>query len=194
MSNQTREQTVPRRYEKEFVDELVRAVEKDRAAIASFKRAIGTSVGDSSEAMKNFYKMLPYPIVGNRTKEEIYFMVATLFSYSKRNGELTFPAAMRIMKDQHLLSASMVKRFRVLLDSKFDQDAYGNLIPGELGRRIKGLLGILKSNNINIDWAELLKDVLNWNHESRYVQKKWARTFFGGQSQTENQSRTENQG
>ncbi|MCP4357480.1 MAG: type I-E CRISPR-associated protein Cse2/CasB, partial [Chloroflexi bacterium] len=33
-------------------------------------------------------------------------------------------------------------------------------------------------NRIPVDWGRLLKDMLNWNHEKRFVQQQWARSFF----------------
>jgi len=171
-------QTTEQRPEEEFINNLEQAIETNRAAIAAFKRAIGCSIAEDTNAMKYFYQMLPYPVIGKRIQEEIYFLIATLFAYTKRKGNISLPDALKKIKSSQKDTSSIERRFSILLDSNFEKDPFGSIRPGELGNRLKGVISILKSNNEYIDWVSLLTDLLRWDHPDRIIQKKWARIFY----------------
>lgn len=49
----------------------------------------------------------------------------------------------------------------------------------DLPAHLRHAVGLLKSKEIPVDWAELLHDILRWDSESRSVQRAWARAFWG---------------
>jgi CRISPR system Cascade subunit CasB len=64
----------------------------------------------------------------------------------------------------------MDKRFEVLLDAD----------RGQLPYRLRQAVKFLKSGEqkIGVNWEQLLKDLLQWQHPSRFIQKQWAREYF----------------
>ncbi len=39
-------------------------------------------------------------------------------------------------------------------------------------------VSLLKANEQPLDWFQLFKDLLQWNHPDRFVQLQWARDFY----------------
>lgn len=80
-------------------------------------------------------------------------------------------------------SPSIHERFRTLLDADLELDA-----AGELAYRLRGLVRMLVAEEIPIDVFQLARDIRGWRAESRYVQERWAKAFygssFGAKSQT----------
>lgn len=64
---------------------------------------------------------------------------------------------------------SIERRFIVLLDADDEQ----------LTHQLRQVVALLRAEEgISIDWAELLRDLLFWNHDERRVQMNWARAFY----------------
>jgi hypothetical protein len=59
-----------------------------------------------------------------------------------------------------------------------------NAHPEELDRHLRHAVSLLSANEIRIDWAQLLRDVQQWDDEDRQVQLAWARAFWGGDRPT----------
>lgn len=72
-------------------------------------------------------------------------------------------------------SESIKRRFRVLLDCDYDPRT-GD---GDLPYRLRQMVRYAVSKDVGVDWPTLLKDVRAWSSPSRFVQKEWARGFFG---------------
>jgi CRISPR system Cascade subunit CasB len=66
-------------------------------------------------------------------------------------------------------SASVERRFTALLDCHADE------LPGHLRHAVS----LLKSKGVPVDWRVLLADVQWWGHGDRFVQREWAREFWG---------------
>lgn len=69
---------------------------------------------------------------------------------------------------------SIHERFRTLLDAELDRDG-----TGELAYRIRGLVRMLVAEDIPIDAIQLAHDLRGWRAETRYVQERWAKAFYG---------------
>lgn len=68
------------------------------------------------------------------------------------------------------------ERFRTLLDAELEIDA-----SGDLAYRLRGLVRMCVAADVPIDVIQLTYDLRAWRAESRYVQERWARAFYGGQ-------------
>lgn len=80
-----------------------------------------------------------------------------------------------LVKGQDLpRSPSIHERFRTLLDSDIELDG-----AGELAHRLRGVLRMLVADEVPIDIFQLARDMRGWRSESRYVQKCWAKAFYG---------------
>lgn len=71
-------------------------------------------------------------------------------------------------------SESLSRRFNVLLDSEFDP--YTG--EGDLPYRLRQMVRYAASKDVGVDWPQLAADLRHWNHPDRFVQKRWARSFF----------------
>lgn len=65
-------------------------------------------------------------------------------------------------------SPSIEQRFVVLLDADSEQ----------LPHRLRQMVTLLRTEQVSLDWRQLLKDLLYWNHERRFVQQRWAKGFY----------------
>jgi|LFRM01.2.fsa_nt_gb CRISPR system Cascade subunit CasB len=112
-------------------------------------------------------------------QEEIYFLLATLYPLNDGqapNGDFGSSFAQLRMKRE---SESLDRRMNILLDSDFDWDAQGRLKGGELGFRLRQAVKLLASEDIGVNWVVLLEDLLRWSHPDKYIQKRWARSYYG---------------
>jgi len=182
-----------------FIDRLHKLREQERRGeLAALRRAAGSNLGESALAIQEFYRLLPYQ-VNQPQQEEIYYLVATLFDLNRYEAPakkwdtdpVNFGSTMRECKirsertgstagtDEQGESreSSIDKRFVALLDSSIES--------GELAYRLRQLVRLAASKEIGVNWLTLLEDLLWWNHEARYVQKRWARSYFGEQKPKE---------
>lgn len=139
---------------------------QDRAALANLRRGLGRPPMSAME-------MYPYlgQFLSHETKpryENAVFIIAALFAYYHDapgvNGNLG--ASLRQLKDQ---SDSIEKRFVALLNG--DEE--------DLPYYLRQTIGLLKSKDVGVNWERLLSDVQNWSSDKRFVQKNWARSFWG---------------
>jgi CRISPR system Cascade subunit CasB len=70
-------------------------------------------------------------------------------------------------------SESLEKRFVALLNCHRD----------DLPNHLRQAVSLLKSEDVSINWRRLLKDILSWDHETRFVQQQWAREFWQSKAQ-----------
>lgn len=143
------------------------AARQDRSALAHLRRGLNSKPGESME-------MFPY--VGRFVSEKMnvahdraVFLTSALFAdyadAAPNIGDLG-----RSVKQIVEKSASIERRFVALLDAE----------PDDLHYYLRQMIGLLKANGIAVNWTELFKDIRAWGSEKRSVQKKWARSFWGG--------------
>jgi CRISPR system Cascade subunit CasB len=133
---------------------------------ARLKRNAGNTLAEARQtALGLFYRVLP-PNVAHY-QEGIYFMVATLYPLADSSGAGNLGAALRRAQDSQNKDG-LDRRVMVLLDADESQ----------LPFRLRQAIRYLYSKRVPVDWPRLLKDLLYWTHESRFVQQEWARTYF----------------
>lgn len=155
-------------YLKELADD------EDRAALAALRRGLGKSPGEAVEAHRYVLRFDPEP-----WDEWAYYLVAGLFalhpvswSSQEDNKRLTnLGASFAWMKGKPEASSdsSIERRFVALLDCHGD----------DLAEHLRHAISLLRAKDIPVDWLQLLRDLRNWNHEDRFVQRNWARAFWG---------------
>jgi len=74
-------------------------------------------------------------------------------------------------------SESIRRRFHILLDADYDPWT-GD---GDLPYRLRQMVRYAASKGVGADWPTLLIDLKFWNRPERYVQKRWAGSFFGSE-------------
>lgn len=142
-----------------------------RAALATLRRGLTQPPGDDKGMYRYvvpFLKTNPAP-----WHDQTCFLIAALFAWhpgTKEQGEIQgnmgahFASAIQSEDDR----SSVDRRFTALLSAH----------PDDLADYLRQAVGFLRSKEIPVNWHHLFSDVLNWNHESGYVQKEWARRFW----------------
>lgn len=162
-----------------FVLELERLADRkneDRAALARLKRCAGRSLAESLEALPLLYQLGRAGIPDH--SEELFFLVATLFPFAPSHARSTEPSegrqdfgrTLRWLAERPKVNAEGVdRRVTVLLDA--DRD--------ELPFRLRQAVRMLAQHEPSIDWRLLLRHLHAWESPNRWVQKQWARSYFG---------------
>lgn len=163
----------PLEYERRFVEYLAKFVAaENRAALAALRRGLDK---DPGEAMEMFPYVAPWLSRDvKRQDEERHYLVASLFAFHpnswRGDGRTPFNLGASFAKlSQATDSASIEQRFVALLNSHRD----------DVSTHLRHAIGLLKSKEIPVDWAQLLYDLRWWGSEHRAVQREWARAFWG---------------
>jgi CRISPR type I-E-associated protein CasB/Cse2 len=135
---------------------------------ARLKRAAGKTLSEASGAAQLlFYSLLPDGV--ERDEEEIYFLLATLYQLAKVSDT---PASLGAVLHRHRLNLlnpeSLDRRVRRLLEADKSRLPF-------LARQT---IRLLADNEQRIHWPTLLKDILHWDSEKRFVQMRWARDYW----------------
>ncbi|MCD6404582.1 MAG: type I-E CRISPR-associated protein Cse2/CasB [Planctomycetes bacterium] len=172
-----------------FIARLENLVEqKDRGALAMLRRGLGKKVPFES------YRFMPFK--RKRWQEDAALIIGPLFALwhqgedkpqSAREGK-NLGASMLALVDKmgkegvprEDAMKRVERRFSALLNSHAD----------DLKPHLRHAVSQLKAKDVAIDWRLLLRDVQQWGHEDRWVQRTWASSFWaprteGGESSPE---------
>jgi CRISPR system Cascade subunit CasB len=145
-----------------FIDRLGKLQPGDRARL---KRNAGRTLAESRKVMGLFYDLLPSGVP--EQEYETYFLVATLYPLADGGGAGDLGAALRRAQVSRN-RAGLDRRVEILLDADRTQ----------LPFRLRQAVHFLHSNRVRVNWPQLLADLLYWTHPQRYVQQRWARSYF----------------
>lgn len=160
-----------------------------RGELAVLRRNAGSTLGETRNALGLFYRLLPPAFAGGRD-EEIFFLTATFFAVNPTPGRGDFGATMwavdQVQAERRRTGGPprddstegpIDRRMRILLDSEFEQ-VDGRPGGGELAYRLRQCVRLAASAGVGVDGPLLLRDLRRWDHPDRYVQKRWARSYF----------------
>jgi CRISPR system Cascade subunit CasB len=165
--------------ETRFVERLTRL---DNGPRAELRRAL---LQDEPSRHAPIFRFVE-PFVGGQSesRRKAYYLVAALFGMAEkdqgaeeRRPRISLATAIKRYDyktaDQSDEGMSPVeRRFLALLDS--DQD--------ELPHRLRQIIRMLTTGAERIsqplDWAELLRDLVGWNYDTRSTQTRWAKVFY----------------
>lgn len=165
-----------------FVRNLSQLEDGDRARL---KRNGGKPIAESRDAHLLFYRrVLPYGAPA--WQEDRYFLLATLYPLDKgqrerdrrrQRGEADdAPAeAGRAVSLGDSFRRARTDLNKEGLDRRFARllDADGDELPFHLRQAVRRLT----NDGTFVDWAQLTRDVLNWDSPRRAVQRHWARDY-----------------
>lgn len=154
---------------------ITRIEQLDTAALASLRRGCGER--DPTEGRCPWF----YSVIHGVASDAVAFLVASLLAQYRTSDIKTgrhhlegdFGITWKRAQD-HSGSASLAKRFEILLDADYDPRTGS----GDLPYRLRQLVRLAKSKGVGLDWAQLLVDLRAWHHPSKLTQKKWARHYF----------------
>jgi len=147
-----------------FVSRLARLDPGDRARL---KRNAGKTLAEARDVLALFYSLLPPGVTP--AQEWSYFLVATLYPLTGSTSGSDLGAALRRARTA-FNAKGLDRRMEYLLDADSAQ----------LPFRLRQAVRFLASNRVRVDWPLLLRNLLAWNHPDRYVQQRWARSYFAG--------------
>ncbi len=149
--------------EEEFIEALGRL---DTGEKARLKRNAGFTLAEARDVLGVFYRLLP-PAV-SRAQHDDYFLVATLYPLaegSERHRDLG--ATLRAARSD-TNGKGIDRRVEALLDADEEQ----------LRFRLRQAVRFAQSSRVTVNWPQLLRDVLWWGHPARFVQQRWAESYF----------------
>lgn len=136
----------------------------DRAMLAELRRGLGRKPGETPG-------MFPFvvPFVHHPRDEANLYLIASLFALhpvSVRTGNMG--EHLRTLATAIGDDAATTRRFVQLLN----QHRLSLDVP------LRQHISLLKSHDVGINWHQLLLDLISWDHEERFVQKKWASAYW----------------
>lgn len=144
------------------------SLREDRGALAALRRGLGQPPGDAREMYPYVVRWLPAEAGAQR--ETAYYLVAALFAYHPDpGGNGNLGQAFRRTLDTNGDSTATERRFTALLTAHQD----------DLPFYLRQAISYLKSKEVPVDWHQLFADILAWGHPAGYIQKHWARAFWG---------------
>jgi len=150
-----------------FIQHLRRLAEPETGntgALAALRRSLAFEPGTYA---KSFPYVEPF-VSGNGWPRKAFYLTAGLFAeHTMHQPGQPFARVLAEIR-QKRESESLEQRFLALLDADEDQIAY----------RLRQNVRLLA--NMPFDWEKFIRDLLNWFHPDRYVQVRWARQYFGG--------------
>lgn len=141
---------------------------EDRGALAALRRGLGQPPGSAVEMYRYVVPWLPAEV--SRRREAAYYLVAALFAYHPAaggNGDLGTAFRRALGPDED--PSAVERRFAALLAAH----------PEDVDFYLRQAISFLKARDVPVDWDQLFRDISAWSHPDGYVQKQWARSFWG---------------
>ncbi len=156
-----------------FVEYLERARDsndsgRSRSILANLRRGLGKEPGEDANLMRY---IVPYlPAEAPPWIERSYYLIAPFFALHPEAGGVgdmgTHFAAIRQANQSE---DAVERRFTALLNSHEDDLEY----------HLRQAVSLCKANHIPIQWHQLCRDIQGWGHPNRWVQRNWAKSFWG---------------
>ncbi|MBE2279581.1 MAG: type I-E CRISPR-associated protein Cse2/CasB [Ignavibacteriaceae bacterium] len=157
----------------EFCNELIK-LNDNKAAMAELKRGLAHPPGEYPPQYKYLIPIIPW-----KTNQYPWFLTASLYGLhpvdtNKGNIGTSFRELKKITQ-----SESIDLRFNSLLQCKLE-DLYYHL---------RNAVSLFSSAGVPVNYKELLKSLLNWENDSRFVQINWAKEFWLREQTNNNQNK-----
>lgn len=145
----------------------------NRAGRAILKRNAGKTLAESHRALPVFFSLNPPELWQDEQLDghECAWLVATLYCSMKGRRGASLADELRFVadRDDKARRPGLERRMAHLLECRTNE---------ELAFRLRQITKLLESQKRGLDWRQLLKDLTNWYHPERFVQKRWANAFF----------------
>lgn len=138
-----------------------------RAALADLRTGLIDAAQGNGKMEKRLYELLPDIFEMRQDEADCFYLTAALFAYHPLQewNAGSLGKSCRKIKEK---SGSIEKRFLALLNSHRD----------DLPTYLRQIIGLLESNDVGVNYKQLLSDLGFWDKEDRSVQKQWARDFY----------------
>ena len=155
----------------------------DAGDMSALRRAAGVDIGKASiSAQRAFYKACGYC---EGWQEKYMFPAVCMDALWRSTDEPTVKSMPECLRDMKAMypetTESLQHRIDALLETPWDD---GDFLIGKLLNIVK----ILKSKTgLKPDFCELAKDLNQWNHSERRVQRRWLRTLYNMERKNANE-------
>jgi CRISPR system Cascade subunit CasB len=171
--------------EERFIDRLKQLAEGgERGALASLRRGLGQPPGTVAEMYRYVEPFLGEQGSSARFKESAFYLVAALFALHPKSIDEGNMGGHLAKTRTDAGADALERRFTALLAAHSD----------DLPEYLRQAVSFLRSKEIPVNWNQLLRDLQNWSHEDRFVQKNWARSFWGGRQSSESTNNANEKG
>ena len=138
----------------------------DAGERARLKRCAGQTLSEARhEALGLFFRVLPPDVPA--FKQEIYFLAASLYPMTEGGGSGNLgDSLLRSRTSKN--GKGLDRRMEILLDSD----------EAQLPHRLRQAIHLLQANRVRVNWPQLCEDLLYWTHPDRFVQRRWAQSYF----------------
>ena len=133
----------------------------------ALKRAAGSMLSKADgRAIAAFFRCLPPEV---EYEEDRWFAAACFYCMWDAGSQgMPLEQIFHQMKNE---SGSMESRLAALLDQRWENDGY-------LLNKLYRLIKMAGQQGYCVDCAALLYDLLHWNWDAQFVQRRWARTMY----------------
>lgn len=159
---------------------------QERGALASLRRGLGQPPG----TVVDMYRYVE-PFLGQERgvgfKESAFYLVAALFALHPKSTETGNMGDHMARTRSESGEDALERRFTALLAAH----------PDDLPDYLRQAVSFLKSKEEPVNWNQLLWDLQNWDKrdDPKYsVQKKWARSFWGGRQSADQNNNSNDKG
>jgi CRISPR system Cascade subunit CasB len=161
--------TISESSENRFINYLLELSQgQQRGELAVLRRGLSQPPA-SDVAMYPYVARFIADKLRGSASEKVYYLIAALFAYHPLNtSQGNFGAHMHAAANEANQEATE-RRFVVLLN------AHVNDLPDYLRQAVS----YLKSREIPVNWEALFYDLQGWSHPDRYIQRRWANSFWG---------------
>jgi CRISPR system Cascade subunit CasB len=150
---------------------------EDRGALAALRQGLGQPAGTAHQMFPYVVPWLPNDV--SRSYEDAYYLIAALFAYHPEpggNGNMGDHFAQT--RDSDGDDSAVERRFTALLAAHRE----------DLPTYLRQTIGFLRTKEVPVDWSRLFRHIQQWDHPSGYVQREWARSFWGNAARVDNKT------
>ena len=148
------------------------AVAKDNGLRAVFRRNAGKLLRTADgRAVTSFYRVYSGGLASERNEDRCFFAICAACLWKPEEWTRAKPLTAGTSALSTDDKATFEKRLRVLLDLPWDDDGY-------FAAKLYRLLKYCKSKNIVVDGKTLMRELIGWDSDKRFVQKQWVRDFY----------------
>lgn len=150
----------------------------NRAALATLRRSLSFPPGTWPGAFRYIESV---PRLGSGWGRQVAYLIAGLYALARgKEGSGDFGNAARRFQGT-TDSKSVERRFISIIEADAD----------ELPHRLRQMMTLLSSEGIVPDWNQLYVELRQWNHPEKYIQQRWASSFYAPKPRASQENRDE---
>ncbi len=147
----------------------------NKAKLATLRRGAADPF-NNFEALSIIGKLIP------DSRDETFknsMLISTLFAvHPKQDNDRNIGEALKKVRNALTVGEeSLDGRFTLLLNSEYE----------DLPHNLLQICRFLANKEVGIDFHQLFDDLKYWTHQDKFVQRNWAKGYWGNKKETENQ-------